>query len=120
MSIISIGYSGAQAARIGLNVTSLNIANAGTPGYSRQRIEQHALGPAGNKRLSSGNGTEVTNIRRMADQFRIGQVWRSNTQASYFEQGQVQLGALEKLLGTETSGIGDGLDNFFKSLSGAS
>lgn len=120
MSIINIGYSGAQAARIALNVTSLNIANIGTPGYSRQRVEQHALGPSGNKRLSSGNGTEVVNIRRMADQFRIGQVWRSNTQASYFEEGQVYLGALEKLLGTETSGIGDGLDNFFKSLSGAS
>lgn len=120
MSIINIGYSGAQAARIALNVTSLNIANIGTPGYSRQRVEQHALGPSGNKRLSSGNGAEVVNIRRMADQFRIGQVWRSNTQASYFEEGQVYLGALEKLLGTETSGIGDGLDNFFKSLSGAS
>ncbi|WP_343550787.1 flagellar hook-associated protein FlgK [Pantoea sp.] len=120
MSIISIGYSGAQAARIALNVTSLNIANAATPGYSRQRIEQHALGPSGNKRLSSGNGAEVVKIRRMADQFRTGQVWRANTQASYFEEGQVYLGALEKLLGTETSGIGDGLDNFFKSLSGAS
>lgn len=120
MSIISIGYSGAKAARIGMNVTALNIANAATPGYSRQRVEQHALGPTGNIRLSSGSGTDVNNIRRIADQFRIGQVWRSNTQASYFEEGQLYLGALEKALGTETSGIGDGLDNFFKSLSGAS
>ncbi|WP_455844543.1 flagellar hook-associated protein FlgK [Pantoea agglomerans] len=120
MSIINIGYSGASAARIGLNVTALNIANAGTRGYSRQRVEQQAIGPMGNQRLMSGNGVEVTNIRRMADQFRIGQVWRANTQTSYFDQGQTYLGALEKLLGTETSGIGDGLDNFFKSLSGAS
>ncbi|MBA0035843.1 flagellar hook-associated protein FlgK [Pantoea sp. BIGb0393] len=120
MSIINIGYSGANAARIGLNVTALNIANAGTRGYSRQRVEQQAIGPMGNQRLSSGNGVEVNNIRRMADQFRIGQVWRTTSQANYFDQGQVYLGALEKLLGTETSGIGDGLDNFFKSLSGAS
>ncbi|NIE52852.1 flagellar hook-associated protein FlgK [Pantoea sp. Ap-870] len=120
MSIINIGYSGANAARIGMNVTALNIANAATAGYSRQRIEQQAIGPMGNQRLFSGNGVEVTNIRRMADQFRIGQVWRANTQTSYFDQGQVYLGALESLLGTETSGIGDGLDNFFKSLSGAS
>jgi len=120
MNIINIGYSGANAARIGMNVTALNIANAATAGYSRQRIEQQAIGPMGNQRLFSGNGVEVTNIRRMADQFRIGQVWRANTQTSYFDQGQVYLGALESLLGTETSGIGDGLDNFFKSLSGAS
>lgn len=120
MSIINIGYSGMSAARIGMNVTSLNIANAATPGYSRQRIEQQAIGPMGNQRLFSGSGVEVTNITRMADQFRIGQVWRANTQTSYFDQGQVYLGALEQLLGTETSGIGDGLDNFFKSLSGAS
>lgn len=120
MSIINIGYSGASAARIGMNVTALNIANAATRGYSRQRVEQQAIGPMGNQRLASGNGAEVTNIRRMADQFRIGQVWRANTQTRYFDEGQSYLGALEKLLGTDTSGIGDGLDNFFKSLSGAS
>ncbi len=120
MSIINIGYSGANAARIGMNVTALNIANAATSGYSRQRVQQQAIGPMGSQRLFSGNGVEVTTIQRMADQFRIGQVWRANTQTSYFDQGQVYLGALEQLLGTETSGIGDGLDNFFKSLSGAS
>lgn len=120
MSIINIGYSGANAARIGMNVTALNIANAATQGYSRQRVEQQAIGPMGNQRLFSGSGAEVTQIRRMADQFRIGQVWRANTQANYFEQGQVYLGALEQLLGAETSGLGEGLDNFYKSLSGAS
>lgn len=120
MSIINIGYSGANAARIGMNVTALNIANAATSGYSRQRVEQQAIGPMGHQRLFSGNGVEVSQIRRMADQFRINQVWRASTQTHYFDQGQSYLGALEKLLGTETSGIGDGLDNFFKSLSGAS
>ncbi|MFS2221032.1 flagellar hook-associated protein FlgK [Pantoea sp. B65] len=119
MSLHSIGYSGVQAARIGMNVTALNLSNALTPGYSRQHIVQQAIGPMGNQRLFSGNGVEVSQIMRMADQFRIGQVWRGGTQVSYYDQTQTYLGGLETILGSDSTGIGDGLDNLFKSLNGA-
>ncbi|MCE0489862.1 flagellar hook-associated protein FlgK [Pantoea sp. Mb-10] len=119
MSIINIGYSGASAARIGMNVTALNIANAATKGFSRQRIQQNAIGPAGVERLFSGSGVEVSGIERIADRFRIGQVWRANTQNDYFSSSQRYLGALETLLSAENTGVGDGLDTFFAALSGA-
>ncbi|MDZ7277345.1 flagellar hook-associated protein FlgK [Pantoea eucrina] len=119
MSIINIGYSGVNAARIGMNVTALNIANAATKGFSRQRIQQNAIGPMGGERLFSGSGVEVSGIERIADRFRIGQVWRATTQNDYFSSGQRYLGALETLLGAENSSVGEGLDAFFAALSGA-
>ena len=119
MSLINIGYSGAQAARIGMNITAMNIANAATPGYSRQRIAQQTIGPNGSARLFSGSGVEVTSVQRIADQFRISQVWRATTEVNYYDQGQAYLGSLETMIGSDTTGLGDGLDNFFKSLSGA-
>jgi flagellar hook-associated protein 1 FlgK len=36
MSMINIAYSGLQAAQFGMNVTSMNVANIYTEGYSRQ------------------------------------------------------------------------------------
>ena len=40
--MLSIGITGIQAAQLGLEATQHNIANANTPGYSRQYIQQSA------------------------------------------------------------------------------
>lgn len=118
-SLFNIGYSGIRAAQMQLNVTALNTANLATPGYSRQRVEQMAIGPMGQARFDSGSGVAVTRIRRMADQFLTGQVWRANSEGNFYATSQNYLGQLETLIGSETSGLGEGLDNLFDALSGA-
>lgn len=118
-SLFNIGYSGIRAAQTQLNVTALNTANLATPGYTRQRVEQMAIGPMGHVRFDSGSGVAVTRIRRMADQFLIGQVWRTNSEGNFYATAQNYLGQLETLVGSETSGLGEGLDNLFGALSGA-
>lgn len=120
MSLINLGYSGAQAARIGLNVTALNIANVATPGFSRQRSEQQAIAGQYGQRLSSGGGVEVSSIRRIADRFHTTQLWRATTDVSYYDCSQGYLSALETLMGGESGSLGDGLDNLFSALSGSS
>lgn len=66
MSHISIGISAFRAAQAGLTTTSNNIANAGTDGYSRQRVELAAKGPlAGN--TSAGTGVDVVGVSRYRD-----------------------------------------------------
>lgn len=117
MSIIDIAFSGAQAAQSGLNVTSMNIANMLTPGFSRQRIEQSAIGPMGYAGLNSGNGVQVDSIRRVSDQYLVSQVWRTNSKSTYYAGKQEYLGPLEAAVGTDTSSLGTGLDQFFSSLS---
>ncbi len=64
MNSLNIGVSGLLAFQRQLDVTSHNIANVATDGYSRQRAE---LTPASAQFLSGsyyGNGVEVATVRR--------------------------------------------------------
>lgn len=63
----SIGRSGLAASQLGMNITGNNIANANTPGFSRQRVD---LAPSANQiqgRLRIGSGVDVQGIRRLTD-----------------------------------------------------
>ncbi|SQB21839.1 flagellar hook-associated protein FlgK [Citrobacter koseri] len=63
MSMINIAFSGLQAAQVGMNVTSMNIANLLTPGYSRQGIIQSSIGPMGGSgfyRRERGTGRQYS------------------------------------------------------------
>jgi flagellar hook-associated protein 1 len=63
------GLSGVRAAQTGIDVTSHNVANASTPGYTRQRVELAAAhsftSPAG----QIGSGVKVEEIGRLRDAF---------------------------------------------------
>ncbi|GKX62948.1 flagellar hook-associated protein FlgK [Pragia fontium] len=116
MSMINIAYSGAQAAQSQLNTTAMNTANAYTPGYSRQRAEQSALVGYG---MSAGSGVEVTSIRRISDQYLVNQLWRSHSENGYYSMNQQYVGALEQIIGSESTGLGYGLDKLFASMNSA-
>lgn len=117
MSMINIAFSGLQAARLGMNATSMNTANYLTPGYSRQGIVQSAVGPMGEAGMTPGSGVQVSSIRRISSQYLVSQVWQTNTKANYFEMGNQYIGALEKVIGSESSSLGSGLDDFVSALS---
>lgn len=117
MSMINIAWSGVQAAQLGMNVTSMNVANWLTPGYSRQGIIQSAIGPMGEAGISGGNGVQVDSIRRISDQYLTNQVWQTNTKSNYFAMGNQYVSALEKVIGTDTTSLGNGLDEFVGALS---
>lgn len=75
-SIFEIGRSALIAAKRTMDVTSHNVANAATPGYSRQEAVLEPI----IQRLAkvSGAGVKVTDIRRTRDQF-IDSVLRSES-----------------------------------------
>ena len=64
-SILSIGQSALAAAQVGISVTGHNIANAATPGYSRQEVIQSAALAQDFGFGYIGQGTIVSNIRRV-------------------------------------------------------
>jgi flagellar hook-associated protein 1 len=67
---LHIGYSGLNAAQVGIDVTGHNIANAETQGYNRQRVVSSAAYPTGaNGAMLYGNGVEITEIARVFDTF---------------------------------------------------
>ncbi len=66
---LGIGYSGLNAAQVGINTTGHNISNAEVAGYSRQRVITSAAVPLQTRSGQVGNGTEVQNIKRVFDNF---------------------------------------------------
>lgn len=72
--VLNIGLSALIAQQRALTTTSNNIANASTPGYSRQRVElverqMDRLGPG-----YVGTGVRVADIRRLTDESMLGQL----------------------------------------------
>ena len=87
---IEIGRSGLAAAQVGQDVTGHNIANAGTPGYSVQSVNQVAtdlIGGAGHETplvgQALGSGVAISRIQRANDQFLDTQVRDASASHSY-------------------------------------
>lgn len=119
MSILNqIAYSGVRAAQIAIATTGQNIANVNTPGFSRLNPVMASVGGQGG--LNIGGGVEVTNIRRLSDNFQNQQLWRATTEQNYYSSSQQYYTALEGLMAGEGSSISVGLDRFFAALSEAS
>ncbi len=66
---LNIGYTGLNAAQIGINTTSHNISNAETEGYTRQRVITSAATPLHSAPGNVGNGTQIMDIQRIFDNF---------------------------------------------------
>jgi flagellar hook-associated protein 1 len=91
---LHIGYSGLNAAQIGIDTTGHNIANAETEGYSRQRVVTAAATPLYVQPGAVGNGTQITEIARIFDNFVFG---RYTTASQNKENSDVLKRNLEEL-----------------------
>ncbi|MEA1918646.1 MAG: flagellar hook-associated protein FlgK [Campylobacterota bacterium] len=88
---LNIGYSGLKAAQVGVDVTSHNIANANTEGYTRQRLSTSVADPLVNNSIGaiSGNGVKIDQIARIFDQFvfdRFASTGEEKTNSDYKRQ----------------------------------
>jgi len=66
---LNIGYSGLSAAQTAVSTTSHNISNAESEGYTRQRVVTAAATPIFSAPGNIGNGTQITDISRIFDNF---------------------------------------------------
>ena len=114
-----IARSGVQAARIGLNVTGQNISNAGTAGYTRQRVDLSALSPTALSMLYRqagaivGEGVTANGISQMRNPFLDGQY---RTQNAQYGLSSTQLSALNDIEDALNETSTDGLSAAFSGL----
>jgi flagellar hook-associated protein 1 FlgK len=111
--LLSIGLSGAKAARIGLDVTAQNIANAATDGYVRRSVgltEVASTGYNQNTRDVSLSGVRVERIVRNADAFRQSEVRRTGADTARANAEVSGLGNIEAAL--EQSGVYTAITGF--------
>jgi flagellar hook-associated protein 1 FlgK len=95
--LLSIGASGARAARGALDVTAQNIANASSDGYIRRSVqmaEVSASGGQGRVGDISLSGARISGVRRNADMFRQSEVRRTNADVT---RASTELGGLENI-----------------------
>lgn len=122
-------WLGIETARRGLKVhqhalqiTGHNLANASTPGYSRQEAVLRATDPYTNPSLNSsvtpgqfGTGVHVDMIRRVRDEYLDNNVRRATTDSHYWQDQVLILQRVEASFAEPASdGIGQRMTDFFK------
>lgn len=115
-SILGIGKSALAAAQAGLATTGHNIANAATPGYSRQEVVQTSSGAQNLGGGYIGKGTEIADVRRIYSDLLAG-----NLRTALSNQGQTQayysqINQINNVVANSTAGLSPTLQSFFASI----
>lgn len=113
-------YRGIVSNQASLETVGHNITNAGTDGYSRQKVNQAAtsaqtiyttFGPS-----QMGTGNDVLSIMRARNVYADKQYWKENATNSYYEMKQVNYDKLEAIFNdTDDTGIMSSVEAFYKS-----
>jgi flagellar hook-associated protein FlgK len=90
-----IGLTALQTHKRAMEVTSHNLANAATPGYSRQRAELVAPQPEDWNPGQLGRGVDVTAIRRIVDALTDERLRASATESGRLESLTTNLKTIE-------------------------
>ena len=116
MGIFNVGVSGLNAAQAGIFTASHNIANASTPGFSRQVIVQGANIPLLTGGGYLGQGTHVQTTKRIYDQLLARQVLNAEAGASEMDGFLAQIRQIDNLLADPSAGLSPALSGFFKAV----
>ncbi len=116
-SILDIAKTALLTSQKAIQVTSHNIANANTPGYTRQRVSLSSKDPIVSGGYYTGTGVAIEGVERVYDRFLGLQILDSSESKGRYEGLE---GALRRLEGIFSdlggAGLGDVLDGFFDAL----
>jgi len=119
-SALQIGRSALNASQIGIQITGNNLANAATPGYSRQIA---VLSPSRGQNLGPyvvGRGVDLTGVRRQVDEALNERLRSSIADQKSAETKFGVLTQLETVIGELSGGaLSDELLGFFNTWSDA-
>ncbi|HVY64321.1 MAG TPA: flagellar hook-associated protein FlgK [Gammaproteobacteria bacterium] len=114
--LLNIGLSALLAQQRALSTTSNNIANANTPGYSRQRVEltQRAAERLGPNYV--GTGVEISDVRRVSDDILASQVRSASGSYSRADAFVSMAESLDNLLADSDTGLSKTVQSFVNAL----
>ncbi len=121
---IEVSKRGMFTQKGALYTVSQNIANANTPGYSRQRVnfsQTEAFPPIGMNRPmipgQMGTGVEAQSVQRVREAFLDTQYRTQNSQVGYWEAKDMALSKMEDIVKEPSkSGLGGVMTAFWQSL----
>ncbi len=115
-SVFDIAKTALLTSQKAINVTSHNISNAGTPGYSRQVAVLEPMNAVNYGGLYYGTGVTVQKIERVYDSFQAVQIRNANSSFKKYETMSSHLTSLENALNDlGGAGLNSYMDSFFNS-----
>ncbi len=112
--LFDIGRSALLASQTGIAVTSNNIANVNTPGYSRQEVILSIANPVSSGRGFIGRGVTVSGIRRTYDNFIQMQLLGQQQNRGRSSAINVSLSEIEGVLNDQGGlGLSQSIQDFF-------
>lgn len=113
----NVALSGLFAAQRGLHVTSNNITNASTDGYSRQILGQRADTPLSGFGVGmTGTGVMTTNVTRVRDSYLDLKLWTQNPKLGEYNVKVTQNSLIEGAFGEPSdAGFTKVFNDLFKS-----
>lgn len=112
--LFSIGRSALNAYSTALATTSHNVANAATPGFSRQRVDFATQTPTG----VLGNGVQAAQVRRINDTYLQSRLTDDGAAASRHGTARDLLIRADKMLSDPLSGLAAPLQTFNAAVQG--
>lgn len=111
--LFSIGVSGLVAAQAALSTTSNNIANASTPGYTRQVAQFQPLPGQQTQYGYLGSGVTAASVQRQTDAYLNASVQTAQSVASEQAGYYSQVSQISNMLASSSTDIGSSLQTFF-------
>jgi len=114
--LINTGISALNAAQYGVLTTGHNIANANTPGFSREITEQKTNTALFTGAGYIGQGVAVSTVRRIYDDFLAQQTRQAQSESSSLSTYQLMLDRVDNMLADPAAGLSPALNAFFSGL----
>jgi len=115
-SIYGIGIGALANAQAGVLTAGHNIANANTPGFSRQTVELKTNEGFFSGAGFLGTGASISAIKRNYDSFLGEQLRQSNSESTAQATYLTQMKQIDDLLGDPSAGLAPALGAFFESV----
>jgi len=112
-TVMNTSLTGMLAFQRALAVTSHNIANANTPGYSRQVVEFSSRPGTGVGNTYIGGGVQISSIQRMYDDLLGENLQTATTGQARFSTLNDLASRLDTLLADPDTGLSSSLQAFF-------
>lgn len=111
---MEIGRNGINIYRVATEVTSENIANVNTPGYSRQRVLLETAPPTNANGFPMGTGVRIAGVERYYDALLQQQLVNAQSTQGFDTTKSTVLQQVEPTLNEITNdGLGAAISNYF-------
>jgi len=111
---INTGLKALLSARFSLDTIGNNLANANTPGYSRQNVSRSSSSPLRSGGVLVGSGVDITSVERSIDELLNRRAVSQSGILGSLLSRNTGLSELEGFLGdSQTGSVGSLLEDFF-------